>query len=134
MSSILYGSQATQDTEIFSNIQEWIGTWLDALAEIRERSGSTPAILSSASPSLGASLLEDDGLDDDDSGWLEDVSPGSARGRLLSEADWAVSLHLTEAVKAALERAQREAPDVVQAVWAAMDPLVLELLGKELGM
>lgn len=148
MAAILAGAQPTENTnddrqvdrDVYGNVQEWVGTWLDALAEIRERgsgSNGTPAILSGGnSPSLGASLLEDDlgeGLDDD-SGWLEDVSPGSARARHLSEADVGIKMKLHEAVKGALTTAQANAPGVMQSVWGVMDPMVLDLLNKELSI
>ncbi|CAO1630435.1 unnamed protein product [Sympodiomycopsis kandeliae] len=140
MSAILSGSQPLEgnqvDREVYSNVQEWVGTWLDALGEIRERNGNAPSILQqsgSSSPSIGASLLEDDFVDDD-SGWLEDVSPGSARGRHLAEADIAISIKLHLAVQEALTSAQNNAPEVMQGIWGGMDPMVLDLLNKELNM
>lgn len=130
------------DSHAYASIQEWIGTWLDALGEIREKTGAQPPDILAAggvgtgtgSPSLGASLLEDDLGDDDDSGWLEDVSPGSARGRHLSEADLAIHFKMPVAVKEALQVAQTQAPQLVQGIWSGMDPMVLDLLSKELGM
>lgn len=126
------------DREVYAKVQEWVGTWLDALADIRERQGGAgagagagdgvPPILTAASPSLGPSLLEDDegAFGDDDGGWLEDVSPGSARARALAEADWAVFLRLNVAVKEALEAAQATAPVLMQGIWQGMDSIVLD--------
>lgn len=116
------------DRQVYGKVEEWVGTWLDALGEMREREGpgGTPAILSSGSPSLGASLLDDDLGEGDDSGWLEDVSPGSARGRNLTEADWAVQLKLATAVRGGLGRAQQVAPEVMGQIWSNMDQMVLD--------
>lgn len=149
MCAILMGSHPGEsnpsrldvDGQVFGKVGDWIGTWLDALGEIREKStndggGGGASILRSGSPSLGASLLEDDfGNGDDDSGWLEDVSPGSARGRDLSEADLGIQVRLVDAVKAALQAAEGNAPaGTMNSVWQGMDPMVLDLLKKELEM
>lgn len=146
--SIVMGASANNnelvDRQIFAKIGEWVGTWLDALGEIRQKTSSgegPPSILTNASPKLGTTthFFDDEvgGGDylDDDSGWLEDVSAGSSRARHLTDADLTLRVPLDEAVKAALSSAQSESPPgTMDEIWSSMDPMVLDLLKKELGM
>lgn len=148
MCVVVSGSDGVHDLDrhVLGKVGEWVGTWLDALGEIRQKAGTSrppPAILSAASPKLGPSHFYDD--DDnisgggdymvDDSGWLEDVSAGSARARHLFDVDLTLWVPLDEAVKGALEAAQLNAPQgVMDEAWSSMDPMVLELLRRELGM
>ncbi|CAO1619617.1 unnamed protein product [Parajaminaea phylloscopi] len=147
MCAIVSGANGTGDLDrqVFSKISEWVGTWLDALSEIRQKTGdgadgAPPSILTAPSPTLGPSRGYDDEIGgdaylEDDSGWLEDVSAGSARSRHLADVDLALRVPLAEAVKDALAAASSNtAPGIMDEVWASMDPMVLDLLKRELGM
>lgn len=130
------GDGASLAGRVVGKVGEWVGTWLDALAEVREKEGpeGTPGILLASAPgdedAFGGAGLGDD----DDEGWLEDTSAGSARARSLNDADLGLRVRLADAVKGALGAADAGVGGGMQAVWQGMDPMVVDLLQRELGL
>ncbi len=113
-----------------SCIAEMAAVWSDALGELREHTGEaqTPYLRSlTSTEGLGAGPL-----DTDEDNWLEDTSPGSARLKALAEGDAIVSLNVPAYISSALTSIQQRFPGLLEAALSSMDPLVLDILMKDL--
>lgn len=124
--------EATQ--EVVACTPEMIAVWSEMLAEINEsRPLDTGKYMRPTSPiasmELGADVFFDD--DEEEGGWLQDISPGAARAQRIAVADGTLTVLVNEHVRTVLSHAQASYPPFTR-VLESMDPLVVNMFQKDL--
>lgn len=140
-----------EEVGVYEMIPSMIGVWMDMLGDLQEDSNGEPPPLPNAppssplllnrtfsqneltrrSPSPALSIPGLEGLDDDGD-WLEDTSPGKARMVELNRLDPVNNVKLSAFVSASLNQAQQRGANSFNAAISTMDPLVLDILQKDL--
>ncbi|EST07512.1 Importin-beta, N-terminal domain protein [Kalmanozyma brasiliensis GHG001] len=134
-SAIAHSEQHPESGEVVQAVvactPEMIAVWSEMLAEIKEsRPLDTGKYLRPTSPIASMELADVFFDDDDEGGWLQDVSPGAARAQRVAVADGTLTVEVGEHVRRVLAHAQTN-PGFSRVV-ETMDPLVLDMFQKDL--
>ena len=149
LASLLAACETASELQIYDCVPIMVGVWMDMFGDLREDANGEPPPLPNAPPSspLNRSMSQSEltrrspspalsipGLEglDDDGDWLEDTSPGKARMVELNRVDPVNNVKLTVTVAASLNQAQQKGQGAFQAALAKMDPIVLDILQKDL--
>lgn len=152
LASLLSSPTHTLHEAVYDMLPQMLGVWMDMMGDGRQesnddsnaipipiappsspllsRASSQPVELTRRSPSPALSIPGLEGLDDGDE--FQETSPGRARMTELNRMDPVNSVKLTTYLAEKLHRAQELHGEVLQARFASMDPLVLELFQKDL--
>jgi hypothetical protein len=160
LAALLAGVDAQREPQVFDSMHAMIGVWMDLMGDVREDAGagedvnvpampnappSSPQLQRSRSLSQASEVMRHrspspaleipglEGIDDADE-WLQETSPGKARLTELNRLDPVNTVKLTTFIADSLRHAQVRGGSIFAARWASIDPLVLDLLQKDLSM
>ncbi|GAK63367.1 ARM repeat-containing protein [Moesziomyces antarcticus] len=117
--------------EVIACVPEMIGVWSEILAELAESKPLDPSKYHRPTSPIASMELADVFFDDDDDGWIQDVSPGAARAQRTAVADGTLTAQVNKHVAGVLAHAHSSVPAVATAL-AQMDPLVLSMFQSDL--
>lgn len=112
---------------------ELIALWSEMLAEINESRPLEMGRYQRPTSPIASMDFADVFFDDDqeDGGWLQDISPGAARAQTVASADGTLTIKLNEHVRSVLAHAQASYPSF-ERILHSMDPLILDMFQHDL--
>lgn len=149
LASLLASAEPDSSKDIYDQLPEMIGVWMDMLGDLLEDANGEPPAIPNAppsspldfhrssskdlrrSPSPALSIPGLEGLDDDGD-WLEDTSPGKARLLELHRVDPVNTVKLSICITSALQQAQQRGGQAFLSALAKVDPVVLDIFQKDL--